>query len=793
MRRLASRLLILGLLLITAMPSRQASALRLGEPYSIAGLADASPSVSFSLDGVKLDLSSSFLSEWNPIVSDPTSAIQMATVVQRGTHFKQLSVTAVPFGTMPPTESLPTAGPGRAPSYRSALWAFREEQGGSPEGGPRAFLFGQDILGMMSVITLPIRGEPIPVAIGEWIVEAGPRLWIVRAGQELALDEDRPLAVSGVAAPLSDLRLASSDVTEPSTSLRAARTPGVSDPQTLESASALADLPQPDWWDGDCDTNSFEYWTGSAAYPLGGEYRGVKACGPRPWADGGPSRWVNFGEGATQIEWQCPELTKRFLYLAYGIPPYSAHGSQVVENYAGDLLEKVYNCTVGRAPRPGDVMSYGPLSSYGHTSLVKHSEVDADGDGSITIVEQNSSTTGQNTYRVVDWCVQSSYGQVSWLHLPDWEFKYYGDESLGSACAVGADSETYLFYDWGGNGPAQGCPTEGFSARFSRSLEFPGGEYTFALGYEHGARLKIDGSTIIDGWSGAGVHYATVDLTPGRRQIEVELHHGAGDGALSAFWWGPGFELGRETQYASHWYGEYWANQRLWWDPVVSLQGGDSVLDNQWTNGPPTAGLPVDHFSTRFRRTVSLGAGQWQFDVSSDDGVRFWVDDVLILDEWQDQVADFTPTVSLVSGDHELRVEHYENLGWAKVGVSWDWVSSEPAPAGWVTSPASGSVVATCPITVEAQVDPELGPVDRVEFYAFYRGAWHHLGDAHDVPFTQLWDCVPVVDRRAKLLIHVWDEAGRELVDPSGVVTVELAHRELFHLPLILKTRDARP
>lgn len=105
----------------------------------------------------------------------------------------------------------------------------------------------------------------------------------------------------------------------------------------------------------------------------------------------------------------------------------------------------------------------------------------------------------------------------------------------------------------------------------------------------------------------------------------------------------------------------------------------------------------------------------------------------------------------------------------------------------------SGTVVETCPITVEVDVDPGLGPVDRVEFYAYYHGAWHHLGDDHDGPFTQVWDCEAVADRTANLLVHVWDDTGREIVDPSGVVRVKLAHRELLHLPLIVKTRDARP
>jgi len=578
-----------------------------------------------------------------------------------------------------------------------------------------------------------------------------------------------------------------------STSRRAAHEAGSQSPRHSELAGLHADLPVPGWWDGDCDTNYFLRQTGHAAYPLGAEYRGMKACGPRPSAHPYVQTVVDFGAGQPQLEWQCPEISKRFLYLAYGIEPYPGNGNDMVTGYPGDLLDKVWNCTIGQAPQPGDVMSYGAYSQWGHTSVVVASDVAGTGNGTVQVIEQNSSINGYNTHTVDKWCVNAYTDVIGWLHLPDWQAVYYADESLTNPCAAGGTAEAYLFYDWGASGPGEGCPAEGFSARFSRSLEFPGGEYTFALGYDHGARLKIDGSPIIDGWSGPGEHYATVDLTAGDHQIDVEVRHGAGDAALSAFWWGPGFELSRDAQEVSRWYGEYWPNQALWWDPAVTVQGGDGMLDHQWTNGPPTAGLPVDHFSTRFRRTISLGAGQWQFDVSSDDGVRFWVDDVLILDEWQDQVAVFTPTVNVKSGAHELRVEHYENLEWAKVGVSWAQVSGEPAPAGWITTPMSGTVVETCPITVEVDVDPGLGPVDRVEFYAYYHGAWHHLGDDHDGPFTQVWDCEAVADRTANLLVHVWDDTGREIVDPSGVVRVKLAHRELLHLPLIVKTRDARP
>jgi hypothetical protein len=107
----------------------------------------------------------------------------------------------------------------------------------------------------------------------------------------------------------------------------------------------------------------------------------------------------------------------------------------------------------------------------------------------------------------------------------------------------------------------------------------------------------------------------------------------------------------------------------------VKVNEGGGFLDHHWVDLAPQDGLPVDHFSSRFERVVHFDAGRWRFVLSADDGVRFWVDDELIVDEWQDQVATFTAEVDLGEGDHELRIEHYENGGWAFVQLSWDRVA----------------------------------------------------------------------------------------------------------------------
>jgi len=744
----------------------------------------------FSLDGLTLELATSFLSDLRFVTPDPHSAIQMATAVERKPLFKEFSVTAVPFGASPPTESLPAARSGRTEVYREALKAYRGRQRGDPRDGAMMRLFGEDVIGSTSVVSLHIRGEePVPVSITEWVVEAGPRLWIVRASREL----EGSAAPQSLAPSFPHSALSSRNLSQPSSSLASM---GQSMPPLGEApgvAHGASDLSSPSWWDGVCDTVNFHAATGFPAYPLGAEYRGMKACGPRPFADGGPWRWVSFGAGHSQIEWQCPELSKRFLYLAYGIPPYLGNGNQVVENYDGDLLEKVWNCTVGRAPQPNDVLSYGATSMYGHTSVVAASHVDATGNGVIQVIEQNSSANGSSTLYVNDWCVASYMDVIGWLHSPDWLVEYYNDESLTDRCASEARAGLYLFEAWEDGVSVGGCLADDFGARFSRTVDFPGGDYTFGLGSDEDARLKVDGETVVDSWGSADQHYETRHLEAGYHQVVVESYDHFGDAALTAFWWGPGFELVRDSRDSSLWYAEYWGNQALWWDPVVMVKGGYGPLDQQWFGDPPVDNLPSDHFSSRFQRTVPLDAGRWQFDVFADDGVRFWIDDQLIVDEWQDQVAVFTPTVTLGVGDHELRIEHFENLGYAKVGLDWERVSEAITPTGWVTSPLDGATLDACPITITAEVGEEVGAVDRVEFHAFYDDQWHHLGDDDSSPYSWLWDCLFVEDQTVWLTVHVWDETGSEFVDLGERVAFDLDHLEYVHLPLILRLGAGEP
>jgi nitrous oxidase accessory protein NosD len=86
------------------------------------------------------------------------------------------------------------------------------------------------------------------------------------------------------------------------------------------------------------------------------------------------------------------------------------------------------------------------------------------------------------------------------------------------------------------------------------------------------------------------------------------------------------------------------------------------------TSGPIAPALPADRVALRAESEVQLPSGTWTMDVISDDGVRVWVDDRLVIDRWSvhESVVD---RAAVAGGPHRLRVEYFESTGWAELQV----------------------------------------------------------------------------------------------------------------------------
>jgi hypothetical protein len=127
------------------------------------------------------------------------------------------------------------------------------------------------------------------------------------------------------------------------------------------------------------------------------------------------------------------------------------------------------------------------------------------------------------------------------------------------------------------------------------------------------------------------------------------------------------------------WQVTYWNNTTLSGPSVAQFP--DPTLDHDWGTGSPAAGVNADRFSARWLRYIDVTPDNYQFTVTADDGVRLWVDDQLLIDQWRDQtVTTYTAQKYLGPGHHLIRLEYYENLDKAVIRISWVQATQPPQP-----------------------------------------------------------------------------------------------------------------
>jgi hypothetical protein len=80
-----------------------------------------------------------------------------------------------------------------------------------------------------------------------------------------------------------------------------------------------------------------------------------------------------------------------------------------------------------------------------------------------------------------------------------------------------------------------------------------------------------------------------------------------------------------------------------------------------------------DYFCAEWQANVPFDANDWYtFYLIVDDGVRLYVDGVLVLDLWIVQAPTiYSISLYLTSGSHSIRMRYYENTGLAVARLSW--------------------------------------------------------------------------------------------------------------------------
>jgi PA14 domain/Putative Ig domain len=119
------------------------------------------------------------------------------------------------------------------------------------------------------------------------------------------------------------------------------------------------------------------------------------------------------------------------------------------------------------------------------------------------------------------------------------------------------------------------------------------------------------------------------------------------------------------------------------------------AVDFSWAYGPPIPELFYDNFSVRWTGEVIAPATGWYtFKTFSDDGVRLWVRNQLLIDNW----TDHGPTLDEgrlwleEGGRYPITLEYYEATGWSMISLMWDYRGLAPhvIPQAML-SPTAGS------------------------------------------------------------------------------------------------------
>ncbi len=308
---------------------------------------------------------------------------------------------------------------------------------------------------------------------------------------------------------------------------------------------------------------------------------------------------------------------------------------------------------------------------------------------------------------------------VSWEREPDlpttyWRGEYYNNSSLTGTAHTTRD-DARLNFDWGYESPLTGINQDGFSVRWSRSLQLPAGDYRFTVTVDDGVRLIVGDRTLIDFWQvqTATTYSQVIYLDGSAVAVRMEYYEATGQAQASLTWSRlettplatatptatppaiytpaptatPAIPTSTQTITPTPtstpvivWQALYWNNRTLTGTPALARQ--EAAVDYNWGSGSPASPtINADSFSARWTAQISLEAGTYRFDVVSDDGVRLFIDNEKRIDGWSDHPATtYQYTLQHDGGSVSLVLEYYEHVEIAQVKLSWAAVTDVATP-----------------------------------------------------------------------------------------------------------------
>lgn len=147
-----------------------------------------------------------------------------------------------------------------------------------------------------------------------------------------------------------------------------------------------------------------------------------------------------------------------------------------------------------------------------------------------------------------------------------------------------------------------------------------------------------------------------------------------------------------DYEFGTDWTAHYFNNTTLSGEPVYTEMLPTGINVN-WGTGSPNAAVATDNWSARITSTQVFNEATYEFVVSSDDGVRVFIDGSLV---WDRFIARVLTTdrfqVGMTAGTHQLTVEYLELVDQAALQFQYFQLGVSSGITGRVTDTTGAGI-----------------------------------------------------------------------------------------------------
>jgi glucose/arabinose dehydrogenase len=306
-------------------------------------------------------------------------------------------------------------------------------------------------------------------------------------------------------------------------------------------------------------------------------------------------------------------------------------------------------------------------------------------DNSFVFTFDSWSDSGAATHTVVTPIADTTYtATFTSAPIPNGLTATYFDNSNFTGTSI-TRIDPAVDFNWGRGSPDPSLAADTFSVRWTGSIvPLFTQTYTFRTTSDDGVRLWVNNRLIINNWTrhAPTVNTGRIALVAGERSnIRMEYYEHTG-GAVARLEWQSPSQLRQvvpESQLLptsqpvepNGLNATYYNNSDF---TGTTFSRIDAMVNFNWGTRSPHASIGADTFSVRWTGSIApLSTGRHTFFTTSNDGVRLWVNNQLIINNWTRHGTTVNSgQIDLVAGQrYDIRMEYFEHTGTAVARLEW--------------------------------------------------------------------------------------------------------------------------